>query len=225
MSTLLLLVLVLLIVFFMANRNVRIQSRKRWINNKTHYVLFTVYIAFLLIALIVSEVMATKNAIAPPLRVANYKVNIENAILSGESVDPSLIFEKRTHPAPKTLKIQNSASETYIYIERKKENDGIIEEILYKPILYVLSYDLSNELTVSKPIWNENIVTIIPNEKEDIKYVSYHDSNVTNQLTKNGSQDYSGFTSMSGSNVIHLIVPKDLIIESIYPEFVHFIDE
>lgn len=199
------------------------------LSRKFHYSLLITYIAIVLILSIIAEVMETTNHAQLVEPTSKTYINFGEAIHNGDEVDPSQIIDIRTHSVGKSLTILNTFDVASVYIERKSVNDGKIEEIIYKPMLYVnkygKEYDFSEKVSVIKPKWENDTVSFSANPYFVVKYVSYHDASLVNQLTKTGFQDSSGYGSTSRSLVVRLIVPKDLVIDLTNADNIEFINE
>ena len=168
-------ILLIVIILALGYHAMKPKNQKRSafvISRSTHYKLLAFFIAFLILATVLTEIFISKIDSATPLEKIEYHSNeylnsIDNQIVNHEAVDPTLLLEKRIHPAGQTLTIQwendqypGNGPTPFIYIERKEAGDQTIEEFLYKPILIVDDYDFSNSIDVPKPIWTENKLTI-----------------------------------------------------------------
>ena len=207
------------------------------ITRRTHFVVLSMFIALLVLLTIIAELMEPHKAIDSPFStmtpspfVEEPELSLDYKISNGEAVDSSLILEKRTHPAGKTLTIQRnhpSYEGPYVYVERKSGSDQTIEEILYKPFLSVNDYDLSDTVNVTKPVWTADTVMLSAGYSYQLTYVTFNDANLLNQLTQAGFQIDRGhsYGSTSRPLIMHLIVPEDLeIIDTHGDESIYFIE-
>ena len=237
-------ILLLIFLFFRMNKpNKMMKSNTKRsvfrISKAAHFKILIGFLGLLLLLTAIGEfVEAGKQSVDPAPRAdANFQRlldTIDDQIFNREAVDPSLLFEKRTHPIGETLIIHNiEQNEHYfegptIYIERKSGNDQTIEEFVYKPLLILDSYDFSDKLHVTMPIWAEDTMTLQENPRFDITYTTFQEAIFLDQLTKFKSYNSQGyeFSSSSPIIIIHLKIPKDLEVISEYEEEqLIFIDE
>lgn len=230
-----LLILIIILISQLRKPNKMMKSKKVTIriNRRTHFKLLFSFIGLLLVLTVTVELMGFWKKSATPMPNADpsfeeMAYSIGSQIMNREKVDPTFLFEKRTHPAGETLTIHRNDEEHYgtsIYIERRSDNDKTIEEFLYRPLLFVDGYDFSQAVNVARPIWAVGSMTIPEPLKSDFTYVSFHEAAFLSQLTKNKSNDISGFGSSSSSPIIHLKIPKDLKIIDTREDELIFIDE
>lgn len=203
-------------------------------SRRTHFTILTVFIGFLFVCATIAELMEPFQTLEAPFTkvsaaIERERIDLEMDIMNGNEVDPSLILETRTHPVGNSLTIHRNHGEfdgPIVYVKHKQEGETTIEEIIYKPFLAVSDYDFSDALTVTKPTWTEDSVTFRPNSLIEVSIVSYYDAPLLNRLTRNGFQGDEGYSSVSRSPVIQLIVPEN--VEIIMPsgdEDVFFVDE
>ena len=235
-------ILLIVIILVLGYHAIKPKNQKRSafvISRRTHYKLLAFFIAFLLLATVLTEIFISKINSATPLEKIDYHSNeylnsIDNQIVNHEAVDSTLLLEKRIHPAGQTLTIQWETNVQYpgdgptpfIYIERKEAGDQTIEEFLYKPILIVDDYDFSNSIDVVKPIWTENKLTI-PQQSlnETLNATFFYDAALLQQLKKNQQQQSNGgYSSEHRSLIIHLKIPADLKIVDTNEDFLFFVD-
>lgn len=203
----------------------------------THFRITLAFIAFLVVITIGVEMMNFKNQSAPPTQKVETPFHefedrvyaLEEQIMNGEEPDPYLLLEKRTQLIGDTLTIERPQIEfdvPYVYVERKSENDGTIEEALYKPILIVDDHNFSDQLNYALPVWSKNTVTFPDFKKANIVQRNFQESTMLNQFTSKRSQESisTGYGSMSRSLIVHLKVPKDLEIVDPF-DLVFYIDE
>lgn len=207
------------------------------ISKPTHFKILLGFLGLLVFLTAIGEFVNPGKQSAKPAPVAdpNYELlfdSIADQIFNREEVDPSLLVEKRTHPIGQTLTIYNKVeNEDYfegplIYIERKSDNDQIIEEFVYKPLLVVDGYDFGQKFPITLPIWTEDTMTFKDNTRYDITYTTFQEAILLDQLTKSKSTNHQGYGTPLSLPVIHLKIPKDLeIINEYQEEQLIFIDE
>jgi hypothetical protein len=144
-----------------------------------------------------------------------------NKILNKEfsSIDPSLILESRTHHTGETLRLTRATHDRFdelpsIYIERKSENDGTIEETVYKPLLIINDLDFSDHLHYALPDWHQDEVIFRSPPATEIVFTSYRDAYLLSQFTQNRHENRSSFGSVSRQIIVHLLVPASTEIEA-----------
>jgi len=178
------LILLISVYFLQTKKPFYFQLNKKWT-----YISFGVYIGVLLIAMIAAEVLS-KNTTNPSLEVfsENEFFLIDELIRDGnlDSVDASQIIDKRTHSVGDVLSIKWQGNEmnfqSSILIERKTENDGIIEETLIKPRLMINEFDYSEHMKYTIPKWTDNEVTFTTPPPTKIEITSYGDAFLLNQF-------------------------------------------
>ncbi|MFC5589287.1 hypothetical protein ACFPRA_10335 [Sporosarcina soli] len=186
------------------------------ISRKFHFTFMKAFIVLLLVTLALSEVMAwnSEGNTPPQYSVEQSLVNLDEAILNGKEIPSSLLLEKRTHETDGTLSISNSYGQAFVYIERTAEENTVIEERIYKPELTMNDYDLSDYVKVKKPVWRDHSMFLPDQPVNDFRYTSYHDSQMLNQLMKEEEHNLNSWSSSSRSLVIHLLVPKNIELET-----------
>lgn len=201
---------------------------------RTHFTILAVFISFLFIAATIAELTepfrATEmNFVKVSASLEQEYIDLEMDIMTGTNVDSTLILETRKHPVGDTLTIHRNHGEyegPIVYVERKKDDEATVEEIIYKPFLMVSNYDFSDTLTVAMPAWTDDSVTFQPNSLIEMTNVSYYDAPFLTRWTQHPVQGDEGYSSISRSPVIQLIVPEN--VEIIMPagaEDIFFIDE
>ena len=229
------------LIFRMNKPNKMMKSNTRKftfrISKAAHFKLLIGFLGLLLLLTAIGEFVGVGRQLLEPAPKADAKLeqlfdSISDQIFNREAVDPSLLFEKRTHPVGETLTIHNKEqNEDYfegptIYIERKIGNDQTIEEFVYKPLLIVNGYDFSNKANVMMAIWTGDTMTLSENSSDDITYTTFQEVTFLNQLTKNKSYYTGGNDSIFSSPIIHLKIPKDLeVINEYEEEQLIYIDE
>ena len=234
-------ILLIVIILILGNYALKPKNQKRGafvICRRTHYKLLAFFIVFLILATVLTEIFISKINSATPLETVefshdDYFNSIDNQIVNHEAVDPTLLLEKRIHPAGQTLTIEwendqypGDGPTPFIYIERKESGDQTIEEFLYKPILIVDNYNFSNSIDVTKPIWTTNKLTI-PHQSinETMNAILFYDAALLQQLTKNRQhQSTVGYSSEFRSLIIHLKIPANLEIVDTNEDFLFFVD-
>ncbi|WP_156450349.1 hypothetical protein [Sporosarcina sp. HYO08] len=180
----------------------------------------------LCIGLVFAEIAEVKSRGDMPEKVNGNLLSIyfDQIIQKNGPVDSSFILDERQHTAGESLTIHHPHENATIYVERTKDQ-GIIKEIIYKPLLDINQYDFSESVKVAKPIWRNNELTIPEQPKNFIRYISYHDSAVMNQLTTARGAGYNGFSSGYQTMVVHLTVPENVDIHLDSTDYVTFIDK
>lgn len=229
---------IIILIYGMKKPNKMMKSKTNKVsfrmNRSTHFKILLAFIALLVVLAVTVEVFEPRRQTAAPLvKVeSDYGMGIYsvgNQIMNGEKADSAFFLEKRVHLAGDTLTIKRS-DEPFegptVYIERKRENDGTIEEFLYKPLLTVDDYDFSDKLEVVMPVWAENTVTFPKSLKPDIEHTNFQEATILKQLTTTRFQ--ASISMRHGSTsiplVVHLKVPMDLEIIDPSGEII-FIDE
>lgn len=221
------LILLLSAYFLRTKKSFTIQVNKKWT-----YISFGLYIGVLLIALIAAEVLS-KNTVNPSMEAfsENEFYLVDELIREGnlESVDTSLIIDKRTHAIGNTLSLKWQSNEmnfqSSILIERKTQNDGMIEETLLKPRLMVNELDYSDQMKYTLPKWNDNEVTFTTPPPTKIEVISYGDAFLLNQFSERAPLGNRFQSSTSSQVTVHLLVPKDLIINTDDNLYIEYINE
>lgn len=192
----------------------KIQMKKKWT-----YLFLITYAAILLIATFTVEILHKKHASEQPAIVSQEKLDlVHNAVTNGtlETVDPSQVIDKRTHTIGNILAISSQSEDSYPYItiERKKVNDGLIEETIFKPQLIVDEFDLSDEIKYALPQWSDDQLTFNIPPLSEIKLSLYDDAFLLKQFTST-SRELFGYShsAMLSEITVHLLVPKDLTIK------------
>lgn len=235
--------LIFILIYGMNKPNKMMKSKTNKIvfrmNRNTHSKTLLVFIALLIVLTITVELMDTRSKSVestPKLDVPFYEFensvhSLEEQIMNSEKTDPALLMEKRTHLAGETLTIHRNGEPfdgPYVYIERKSENDQTIEEFIYKPILIVDDYDLSDmlEAVIPVPVWSEYSVTFPEIKHFDITLANFQEATILKQLTKDRSHASvsMGYGSTSRPHIVHLIVPKDLEVIDLSEEL-NFVDK
>ena len=243
-ATLLMLSIILLLIFLVfrmnkPNKMMKSNTKKFAfrISKAAHFKILIGFLGLLLLLSAIGEFVGAGNrSVDPaPLADANFDLHlnsIDSQIFNRETVDPSLLVEKRTHSVGETLTIHNKEqNEDYsegptIYIERKSGNDQTIEEFIYKQLLIEDGYDFSDKIHATTPIWTSDTMTLLENQKYDITYTAFQEATFLNQLTKSKSYNKQGFGSFSGSPIIHLKIPQSLeVINEYEEEQLIYIDE
>ncbi len=204
------------------------------ISKAAHFKISIAFIVLLLVLSVFGEFLGAGKKAATPAPKADAAYEqllslIDNQIMNGESIDPKLIAEKRTHQVGDTLFIQSKDEEFYetatIYIERKSGNDQTVEEFIYKPLLIVNGYDFSREFNLTLPLWEEDKMTLQKQKNYDVTYTTFQESIILNQLGKFKSSADTGYDSAIRMPIIHLKVPENLEIISDYENQLIFTDE
>ena len=210
-----------------------LQGRKkstRQINKKWTYVFLTTYAAALLIATIAVELIDTTSLNNQPKAESNEHLNrLTTAIQNGDigSIDSSNILSKRTQTIGKTLRMnaQGNDINSTIIVERKSENDGLIEETLIKPHLLLGEYDFSDQLKYEIPEWTAYSITFLEPPLTEITYTTYQEAYLLSQFTRTSRQRNNSHHTSERQIAVHLLVPKDLIITADERLYINYINE
>ncbi|MBE1555774.1 hypothetical protein [Sporosarcina limicola] len=207
------LIVIPIIVYIM-----RPKKPSKWtMNKKWTYVFFATYTAVLLLAALTVELFDKKLATKPfnHFSTEDFKF-IESALHLGNlsAIDPSQVIDKRTHDVGDTLHIKSYDNNPLVFIERKSENDGWIEETLFKPILIINEADFSDQVNYTKPEWEGDTVTFPVPPFTELTFTSYQDSLLLGQFTRQPPKEFGYRERQSRQIVIYLHVPKDLIIKA-----------
>ncbi|KAA0955741.1 RTA1 domain-containing protein [Sporosarcina sp. ANT_H38] len=227
MSGLLSLIFIALIIWYF------LQGRKkpnRQINKKWTYMFLAIYAAVLIIATIAAELIDTTSLNSQPKAESNEHLNrLTTAIQNGDigSIDSSNILSKRTQKIGKTLQMNAQGIDIHstIIVERKNENDGLIEETLIKPLLLVGDYDFSDQLKYKIPEWTADSVTFLEPPLTEIIYTTYQEAYLLNQFTDTSWQKNNSYNTSERQVAVHLLVPKDLIITADENLYINYINE
>ncbi|MGN7408339.1 hypothetical protein [Sporosarcina sp. SAFN-010] len=188
---------------------------------KTHYKVIIGYITFLLFALIVTEILEQTTSLNPPRITSQEKVDVGRAILSDKSIPKNQLVTERTHEVDGKLSIkaEQREYETIFYIERSFENGNTVTERVYKPSLTIgdggnggKSYDLSQYVKVSLPVWKGQEVVMPFQSKQELFISAYRDSIFISQLTSNQVGNRYGGSEMS-YGIVHLIIPENIELD------------
>lgn len=155
-----------------------------------------------------------------------------NKIWSGDvkAIPAERIIREQSYTVQDGFQISSSVPEfedsPYIILERKDENDGLVEETIFQPSILVGSYDLSNRVEYLLPEWEHNQMTIFKQPFIKLKLNSYEDAYLLSQFTSAPRRNIGGFrTSASRDLTIYLRVPKDLDLNVDENVFVDYINE
>lgn len=227
MSGLLSLIFIALIIWYF------LQGRKkptRQLNKKWTYVFLVTYAVILIIAAISVELVDSKSFTTQPKAKSNEYLNLlTSAIQNGdiESIDSSNILDKRTQIIGDILLMNAQGYEinSTIIVERKSENDGLIEETLIKPLLLLDDYDFSNQLKYKIPEWTTDSVTFLEPPLTEITYTTYQEAYLLSQFTHTSRQRNNSHHTSERQIAVHLLVPKDLIITADEHLYINYINE
>ncbi|WP_342513336.1 hypothetical protein MKY34_00670 [Sporosarcina sp. FSL K6-1522] len=196
-------------------------------SRRNHFAVIVGYVVFLLAVLIISEFVERQYQSFSPvseLTESDY-TKLDNALSTGiisETYNSQLI-DKRTHPVGNTLKIRNDYDGAYIYIQRKNEQDGIIEELIYKPMFFVNDLDFSDKVTIAKPIWQDDTLIIPQQPLTEVQYITFHEAILLNQMTKTSIQNSSFGSSAFRSTIVYLVVPEGVDIETSSENLIEYV--
>ena len=216
------LLIVFVILFFLRT----FETPKRQMNRKITYVVFSAYVVILLVGTITVGVMDKASSAESPRKLSTAEVDrmdldLFNKINNKEfsSIDPSHILESQKHQTGETLRLTRATHDRFdelpsIYIERKSENDGTIEETVYKPLLIINDLDFSDRLHYTLPDWQQDEVIFRSPPATEIVFTSYRDAYLLSQFTQNRHENRSSFSSISRQIIIHLLVPASTEIEA-----------
>lgn len=201
-------------------------------NSRKHFSFLIGYIVFLLVVLMTAEIVGKHYqslSASEKLTIADYnELNYDHHLSIGEvdaAINASQLIEKRVHPAGDTLTIRNTYDDALIYIERKSDNDGIIEELIFKPTLLVNEHNFSDKVLVEKPVWRDVIITIRSQPISHIRYARFYDSVLLNQLTQTKLRSSSNPGYATRQLVIYLIVPENTKIETSSESTIQYVSD
>ncbi len=211
------LLLLLLLTIIMMTKNIgRMRMKKSF-----HFKLIIGYLVLLIIVLIVAETMEQKveNASLPKTVISETEFDLYHAIVEDLPIPESSILAKRSHEIEGKFSIPSFVG-AYILIERTSESSQTIEETIYAPELMAsfgdndIYYDLSDQIEIKMPIWNEHSMSVPKQPQNQLHYTFYHDSNILNQFTGERTSDYgSSSGSVSGTMTIHLLIPESIELD------------
>ena len=202
----------------------------RRMNKKWTYVFLATYAAILIIATISFELIDTDALNDHPKVESNEVSYVLDAPLQKEdldSIDAAEILDKRTHPVRDTLRMtaQGNDINSTIIVERKNENDGVIDETIIKPLLVIGGVDFSDQLNYKIPEWTADSVTFLQPPLTEITYSSYREAYLLSQFTHAPGQRNLSYSKLDRQITIHLLVPKDLIIAADDQLHINYITE
>lgn len=210
---------------------------KRQMNRKMTYVFFAAYVVILLVATIATIFIEAPSSAETYNTISDEEVdqmeqNFFDNLLGNDSssIDPSFVLESRTHQAEETLRLKNAAYDGFdelpsIYIERKDEDDGVIEEHIYKPLLIVNQIDFSDRVHIELPRWDRNEVVFYSPIETEITYASFQDAHLLSQFTDNQPENHASFSSVSRQIIVHLLVPPSTKIEADVDLMITYLEE
>lgn len=220
------LILLIIVVWGLKQRVAsKINMNKKWT-----YLFLAAYIGILLIATVTSTLLNNSYGEQPKRMIEEEIIIIEDALNKGTlaTVAPSHVLAQRTHKIGEVLSISTIAEETYptITIERKTVNDGLIEETIFKPLLVIDHYDLSDQPEYVLPKWKNDELVFLTPPLSSATLTSYDDAFLLKQFTSS-SRDLFAYshTSTLREIAVHLVVPKDLIIEADEWLYVDYVNE
>ncbi|MCZ2257441.1 hypothetical protein [Sporosarcina sp. G11-34] len=222
------LILLLLITWLMIRAKKRV---KFYMNKKSTYIIVAVYIVILLVATVTVEVYETKFSAEMPDPVVEDSHLLDEIYGDGDfdSIDPFLIIDKREHVIGNRLILKKSnfddMSPVNIFIERKNDNDGVIEETIYKPLLFNDGLDFSDRVKYALPKWDDDTVFFPRQPETIINYSSYRDAFLISQFTKKPVVDFQGHGGMSQQITIHLLVPKNIEIDASEELYITYVEK
>lgn len=186
-------------------------------SRKTHFTFMKVYFVLLLASLIFAEILEWNRAETNIPKIATeeqLEFNIYEAITNHLPIPNDMIIEKRTHETNGHLTIRVESEMGLVLIERTKERGTLIEETIFKPLIFANDYQLSNQLQFKKPLWQDGIMRVPQQPINELEYVSYYDSIMLNRFTKEGNKRYDSWGSSSQLMMIYLRVPESVIIDA-----------
>ncbi|WP_301109145.1 hypothetical protein [Sporosarcina sp.] len=192
-----------------------------------HRKLIIGYIVLLFVVVIAAEIMEKKYDRQPPPKAPESAMgfDLRYAIEQRSAIPERLVEAKRTHEVKGEFSIPKFYEGAYILIERTSEESNTIEETVYKPELfagydtsYGGLYDLSDQLKIELPVWDDHSMRVPRQPQNHIQYTVYHDSNMLNQFNhphnKSSSSSAGVTTGMtSGMMTIHLVIPESIQLE------------
>lgn len=198
------------------------------LTRKIHYKVIIVFMTFLLIALIVTEILEQTTSLNPARITSQEKVDVGRAILSDKSIPENQLVTERTHEVDNKLSIKGEQleSDTIFYIERSLKDGNTVTERVYKPNVTIeaakiggKSYDLSQYVKVSLPVWKGQEVVMPFQSKQELVISAYRDSIFNSQLTSNQVGNLYEGSEMS-YGIVHLIIPENIELDiQLAPEY------
>lgn len=129
--------------------------------------------------------------------------------------------------AEKGLKIVKTDNEHYLWliVERKQENDGLIEATMYRSRAVTSSegaytIDFTDKIPPSGIELSDGTMTITKPEPVELNFAAFKKEFTINQFTGEGGRGF-GSATYWGQNVLYLQIPKDL--QLVTPENVQLI--
>ena len=195
-------------------------STRLGFSRTTHFMLMGGYIAFLVITLIISNVIAhnQKGLELEKVSDAQPEFDVDRAISKGEPIPEEELLAERIHDVDGKLSIKQSdyGYNLYYYIERTKIGGNQVTERVYRPSLIngedFAGYNLSSYVQVNLPEWTDDEVTIPVQPRQQLVFTSFHDSTIISQFTNQHVVEYySGYAMRS--MIVHLIVPESVQLD------------
>lgn len=224
MATTLLIVILLVaftLIFSYRKLEKRIVQTTRKSTKSFVYPAVGVYIIILLLITIAVEVFEKNPTQIESVDHIESRLSALNAkIIDGkiDQIDPSIITEVRTHEVNGVLTVKKNptAHWTTVYIQKTKQQDSIVKEVIIPPIEVYNSYNLSAYLQFDLPNWEQNEVHIFGGEPyAHTTFISYNDSFVLQQFTNRKRTSFlRGGWGMVHQMIIILQVPEHISIET-----------
>ncbi|MFS0575977.1 hypothetical protein AB1K83_10095 [Sporosarcina sp. 179-K 3D1 HS] len=216
LATLLIPIVIIMLLLFKPMKKV---SRRIWLGRKWTYLLFGTYIAILLIATLTVDFLDTQAQADLPIVEEQSDNQFFENIRAGdfEAIPSERILREQTYPVQDGFAIAHAIPDfensPHVILKWKDTDDGLIEEKVFRPLLAVNHYDLSDRADYVLPKWEDNQVTILRQPSTPIQLNSYNDAVLVNQFTSAPRRNMGFSSSMSRDLVIYLHVPKGLEID------------
>lgn len=215
-SLLPIILIILLVVFaiFLTKRNSK--KKKKYLSGQKIRVMFGAYFVVLLISVVL--VYLIPNEAEPEVNepTANRSI-LHNKVLNGNAsiIDRDRIA-KQWHfdyeEAELMMKaINNDVHGLSIYIGKKKENDGMIDVLLYQTPTYVQGIDVTDQVKAPLIDLSSGTLGIGKPEQQQLTFTSFSQAFPLSQFT---GEDWIGMGGRStrGEHLLYIRVPRDLNI-------------
>lgn len=191
-------------------------------NRSVVKILMLTYACVLVISVIIGLLIPEKkeNAFVIEHRYNDEMTMVEEAMMNGQldDVEPVASWEFPYHA--NDLHIQADDDEQWITVERKSENDGVIEA-KYITQTMMDGIDITERIPSIEVELEKDTLTLMGNGEVTLNFAQFQKEFVISQFTgkKSGDMDFSS----SDTRILYLKIPKDLNLvyeEDIYIDYI-----
>lgn len=208
--------IIILGIAFLATRLINQPRMKkgRYSYSKKVRVIFTGYVGILLICLVLTLILPTKE-LSKLEKITEHgnSSNLYQQALSGNINKVSrdhLVTERKLDYSGRTLQVKTKGDEFFdipLIVERKPSNDNKIEAYYFRTTMSLNNYDVSDY--VKAPVWDIKDDTFLLNmPKSSIKLSEFSYPFTVNQFT--GKSLFSHSINSEWDHLIYIRIPKDL---------------